>query len=66
MVSLVRDLPSLISILFWSAAAFLADQAVQRRRLFRQAAVYAQFSAGAAAAFIVGCFVGAALLAYIP
>jgi hypothetical protein len=55
-----------MSILFWSAAAFLADQAVQRRRLLRQAASYAPVTAGAAAAYIVGCFVGAALLAYLP
>ncbi|OGO69264.1 MAG: hypothetical protein A2Z37_07515 [Chloroflexi bacterium RBG_19FT_COMBO_62_14] len=66
MVSLVRDLPSLMGILFWSAAAFVADQAVQRRRLLRQAANYAPVTAGAAAAYIVGCFVGAALLAYLP
>lgn len=62
-VSQSRDL---VQVVFWGAVAYVADQALRRRQLLRQVARYAPLTAGAAAAYLIGCFVGAAVVGYLP
>jgi hypothetical protein len=55
----------LARVLFWGAVAFVAGQALRQRQALRRVMRYAPLTAGAAAAYVVGCFVGAALSTYI-
>lgn len=58
-----RDLTRMI---FWGCVAFVAGQALRRRNTLRRIMQYAPLTAGAAAAYLVGCFVGAALMMVLP
>jgi hypothetical protein len=55
-----------VQVVFWGTVAYLADQALRRRQLLRRVTRFAPFTAGAAAAYLIGCFVGAALVTLIP
>jgi hypothetical protein len=56
----------LARVLFWGAVAFAVGQAIRQRPAIRRLMRYAPLTAGAAAAYLVGCFVGAALMTYLP
>lgn len=66
MEAFVRQGKELFQITFWGALAFFAGQALRRRRWLQRLAPYAPLTAGAAAAYVIGCFVGVAFLTYFP
>ena len=66
MNGIASDSRDLLQLAFWGAVAFVADQALRRRRLLRRIARYAPLTAGAATAYLIGCFVGAAVVTYLP
>jgi hypothetical protein len=66
MESYISESRDLARVIFWGSIAFVADLALRRRQTLRRIMRYAPLPAGAAAAYLVGCFVGAALMMVIP
>ncbi len=66
MESIISQHEETARMVFWGAVAFVADQALRRRKTLRRIMRYAPLTAGAAAAYLVGCFVGAALMMVLP
>lgn len=66
MAAFISESKDLVRVVFWGAAAFVAGQALARRPVLRRVLSLAPFTAGAVAAYVIGCFVGLALLTYIP
>jgi hypothetical protein len=66
MGSFISDGKEMARVLFWGALAFVVGQALRRRQALQRVVKYAPFTAGAATAYLVGCFVGAALVTYFP
>ncbi|HLC01396.1 MAG TPA: hypothetical protein VJK02_00025 [Anaerolineales bacterium] len=66
MDAFVSESKDRLQVKFWGAVAFVAGLALERRRILRRAISYAPFTAGAVSAYVLGCFAGAALLAYLP
>jgi hypothetical protein len=62
----ISQTKELARMVFWGSVAFVAGQALRRRRTLRRIMRYAPLTAGAAAAYLVGCFVGAALMMVLP
>lgn len=60
----IQQSKELMRIIFWGAVAFAVGQALRRRQWLDRAATYAPLTVGAAAAYLIGCFVGVALLTY--